>query len=283
MTRRFARGMKQMAGLLYLFALFTAFAAHAETETQYLSPGITLAHKQTSDPLNAFFLIVDLKTPGVRLHPVLGKDYYGGYETVSSMAKRYGALAAINGDYFGWGHGPEGLNLALGAPTYLGWGRSAVNLSSQHEVNIDLAESLYNGWRAGTIDLFNCLGGGPIFMRNKQVIWNYTATTINGEDFATGGAWSSRQPWTAIGISSDGNQLVLAVVDGRQPALSRGVTPYEMGGLLVEMGASDAIKMDGGGSSEMVVNNQVLNSPSDGNERLVANALLVFYEPPIDD
>jgi len=251
-----------------------------EDYTQQLAPGITYTHRVTTAPLNAFFLIIDLGNPGVRVQPVLSRDYYGGRETVLSLAKRYNAVAGVNGDYFGSGHGPEGLNFTLGTPTYQGLGRSAINFTSTKEARIGLATDLDSESRAGTLDLFNCLGGGPIFMRNGTVSWNYTASTINGEDFATGAGWSGRGPWTAAGLSADGKTLVLGVVDGRQPSLSVGVTPWEIGTLLVEMGAADAFKLDGGGSSEMVVANTVVNSPSDGHERAIANALLVFYEPP---
>jgi len=264
---------------IVILSLFLGGVVRGEDTVEPIAPGIALVHRVTTAPLNAFFLKVQLDQPGVRVQPALAQDYYAARETVLSFAKRYGAVAAINGDYFGSGHGPEGLNYVLGVPVYEGFGRSAVNFTSALQPTIGLDTNLYSSYQAGELELFNCLGGGPIFMTNGIVKWEYTATTINGESFSAGSAWSGLQPWTAVGISSDRKLLVLAVVDGRQ-TLSRGVTPWEMGALLVEMGASEAIKLDGGGSSEIVVNGAIRNSPSDGYERPVANALLVFSDAP---
>lgn len=84
-----------------------------------------------------------------------------------------------------------------------------------------------------------------------------------------------RHPRTAIGISRDGRKLYFAVVDGRQVG-SVGVTLDELANLMVRLGAYDAINLDGGGSSTMVVNGRIVNSPSDlTGERPVSNAIIV--------
>ena len=69
--------------------------------------------------------------------------------------------------------------------------------------------------------------------------------------------------------------MLLAVVDGRQES-SIGCTLEEFAELLVKFGAQQAVNFDGGGSSEMVVGGEILNSPSDGSERKVGSALAVF-------
>lgn len=93
-------------------------------------------------------------------------------------------------------------------------------------------------------------------------------------------------PRTAIGIDHDTGQLLLLVVDGRQ-AVSRGATMKELGKLFQRLGAEDALNLDGGGSSIMLARQAdgslaVLNSPSDGHPRPVANGLEVTYDaaPP---
>ena len=83
-----------------------------------------------------------------------------------------------------------------------------------------------------------------------------------------------RAPRTGVAILPNGHML-LAVVDGRQQS-SIGCTLNEFAQLLVEFGAKEAINFDGGGSSEMVVGGEILNSPSDGDERKVGSALAVF-------
>ena len=91
-------------------------------------------------------------------------------------------------------------------------------------------------------------------------------------------------PRTAIGIDHDTGQLLLLVVDGRQ-AISRGATMKELAKLFQRLGAEDALNLDGGGSSIMVARRSdgslaVLNSPSDGHPRPVANGLEVTYDAP---
>ncbi|MFM7322082.1 MAG: phosphodiester glycosidase family protein [Armatimonadota bacterium] len=86
---------------------------------------------------------------------------------------------------------------------------------------------------------------------------------------------NGRSPRTAAGIAKDGT-ILLVVVDGRMPSVSRGATLAELADLLIALGADEAINLDGGGSSTMVVDGVVVNAPSDGTERPVADALLVF-------
>ncbi|MGW8565280.1 phosphodiester glycosidase family protein [Isoptericola sp. NPDC055881] len=100
--------------------------------------------------------------------------------------------------------------------------------------------------------------------------------TSSTSDFAT-----LRHPRTAVGLSADGATAYLVVVDGRQ-AQSIGASLPELGRFLAQLGADDAINLDGGGSTTMVARlpgdtgTSVLNSPSDGAERLDANGLGLF-------
>lgn len=87
-------------------------------------------------------------------------------------------------------------------------------------------------------------------------------------------------PRTAVGISYATKEILMLVVDGRQAA-SRGYTMVELANLMLELGANDALNLDGGGSSTMVARrpsgiNRVLNSPSDGRPRNVANGIQVL-------
>ncbi len=91
-------------------------------------------------------------------------------------------------------------------------------------------------------------------------------------------------PRTAIGIDRDTNQLLLLVVDGRQ-SFSRGYTMVELANRMIDLGADEALNLDGGGSSTMVAKKEtgeigVVNSPSDGGQRSVPNGLEVTYNGP---
>ncbi|WP_148615557.1 phosphodiester glycosidase family protein [Nocardioides rubriscoriae] len=90
-------------------------------------------------------------------------------------------------------------------------------------------------------------------------------------------------PRTAIGIDRDTKSLLLLVVDGRQ-SFSRGYTMVELADTMIDLGADEALNLDGGGSSTMVARRRgalrVVNSPSDGFARSVANAIAIRYRAP---
>ena len=90
-------------------------------------------------------------------------------------------------------------------------------------------------------------------------------------------------PRTAIGIDSDTGEVLMLVVDGRS-SRSRGYTMVELANLMIDLGADEAVNLDGGGSSTMVgrrgTRTKVLNQPSDGFLRRVANAIEVTYTQP---
>jgi hypothetical protein len=85
-----------------------------------------------------------------------------------------------------------------------------------------------------------------------------------------------RAPRTAVGVSADGNTLIVVVVDGWQTG-SLGMTAGELAGFLDGLGARDALALDGGGASTLFIAGEggVVSSPSDGAERVVANALAI--------
>ncbi|WP_235855048.1 phosphodiester glycosidase family protein [Nonomuraea aridisoli] len=92
---------------------------------------------------------------------------------------------------------------------------------------------------------------------------------------------ASAHPRTAVGFSADGSKMYLLTVDGRQ-ADSRGVTLNELAAMMADLGAANALNLDGGGSSTMLAREpgaaevQVENSPSDGGERHVPNGLALY-------
>lgn len=86
-----------------------------------------------------------------------------------------------------------------------------------------------------------------------------------------------RNPRTAVGVNQQGTTLYVAVVDGRQPGWSVGMTLPELANVFLAMGAWRAINLDGGGSSSFLHSPPggalVQNRPSDGGHRAVANHL----------
>ena len=88
----------------------------------------------------------------------------------------------------------------------------------------------------------------------------------------------SHEPRTALGYNAD--TLFLVVTDGRQPKYSTGLTLYELASILIELGATEAINLDGGSSSTFVVNDAVINKPSGQQERDVLNAVFITADVP---
>jgi hypothetical protein len=90
-------------------------------------------------------------------------------------------------------------------------------------------------------------------------------------------------PRTAVGTDAAGETLYVVVVDGRQEGYSEGMSLPELGDLILEFGAYDALNFDGGGSSTLVVRRggalDVLNSPIDrgrpGKQRPIANHMAI--------
>ena len=94
--------------------------------------------------------------------------------------------------------------------------------------------------------------------------------------------WAERHPRTAIGVNADSTRLYFVVVDGRH-LTSTGVALREMKGIFDALGAVHAVNLDGGGSSCILVNDEVMNHPSDGPVRAVGNGCLFVSTAPEDN
>lgn len=109
----------------------------------------------------------------------------------------------------------------------------------------------------------------------------FFALLINGKN---NGTMKKTDPRTAVGVTRNGRYLILMVIDGRQAGYSEGTTTAETAEWIRKLGAYNALNLDGGGSTALVMegnNGQpgLLNRPSGGAERRVANHLGVFAEP----
>jgi exopolysaccharide biosynthesis protein len=95
-----------------------------------------------------------------------------------------------------------------------------------------------------------------------------------------------RHPRTAVSLDAKRTKLVILVVDGRKPGIAVGMSYDELAAELIRLGGRDAINLDGGGSSVMAIRDpatgdfRILNEPTDGRERAVANVLGVSAENP---
>ena len=96
-----------------------------------------------------------------------------------------------------------------------------------------------------------------------------------GAEKTRAGFTTERHPRTVIGTAADG-RIWLITVDGRNKALSLGMSFAELQTLVTRVGLVDALNLDGGGSTTMVVQNAVVNHPSDAaGPRRVSDAIIV--------
>ncbi len=119
------------------------------------------------------------------------------------------------------------------------------------------------------------IGGGSIILKNGQV--SSTDMIVSGN-----------HPRTGIGVNIDSTELILVTIDGRDTSFV-GVSQEMFGSILKELGAYNAINLDGGGSTAMAIkpideeNATIVNKLSEGSERLVVNAVGVFSNAPVED
>ena len=128
----------------------------------------------------------------------------------------------------------------------------------------------------GPEKLTQLVGGTPRIIRNGTVSVEWSQESIS-QSFAT-----DRHPRTAVGINADSTKVFLFTVDGRQGGYSVGVSLYELADIMLDYEVEEAVNLDGGGSTTMVLCDEVVNSPSDkGGERSVSNSLLIVSSAPL--
>ena len=123
------------------------------------------------------------------------------------------------------------------------------------------------------------LNGGPGLLRDGAVALTDAQGGFRHPDNPFFGlTWvDGPNPRTLVGRTASGRWL-LVVCDGRQPDWSVGLPLRDAARVMQHLGATDAMNLDGGGSSTLVVRGQVVNRPSDGAERPVSDALLIVAE-----
>ena len=174
------------------------------------------------------------------------------------LAEREGLIAAINAN--AWANLPESPDAEVpkfyaagGSSNIVGWAvRNGVQRSAPQR-------SAWSFWidtkGRGHIDVL----GDPI--PAKMAVAGFSGLVRNGIILPKEGG--AIHPRTALGIDAAGRMLTFVVVDGRKPGTSEGMTLQELAQLMRELGCLDALNLDGGGSSIMIRDGNILNSPCD--------------------
>jgi hypothetical protein len=234
-------------------------------------------------PMVIHVLKINMKTRGLKIvitppdNPQSDKPLNA--RTTSQFLAEFDLDIAINGDGFSpwWSRGPADYYPHAGDPVAprgeaasrgTVYGREpeepypTLYISPKNTLSFDAPNKTYD---AISGEARIVMGGSPVA--------GFTNTEVH--------------PRTAIGYSKNGKFLYLVVVDGRQPLYSQGMTLDELARLMIALGAHDAMSLDGGGSSTMVIrggdgNPRILNSPIDqyipGRERPVANHFGIHFK-----
>jgi hypothetical protein len=245
--------------------LLASLAFAADTWT-IVAPGIDRLTRTTADPNRVHAVVVDLGRPEIWLRATKEEERQA---TVSSWAGEVGATVAINGDWFSYtDYYPVGLAIGGGWGWHDdtdAWSFLACNVTK--ECWIDPPGNA----AAWTPRAWNAVGGNGVLLVIDGV------AQVNADAFYS----SDLAPRSAVGISADGQTLYLVVVDGRSSS-SEGMTFNQMGALLLDLGAHDAMMFDGGGSSTLWVEGSVVNTPSEGSQRTVSNHFGVMVSSSTD-
>jgi hypothetical protein len=101
------------------------------------------------------------------------------------------------------------------------------------------------------------IGGGPVLVQNGRIM-----ITNDEERLFTGNARQDRHPRTAMGYTGDGDLIILAV-EGRNKGVAEGASLVHLANMLIALGCVEAVNLDGGGSTCMLVNGKQTIKPSD--------------------
>jgi exopolysaccharide biosynthesis protein len=127
--------------------------------------------------------------------------------------------------------------------------------------------------RRGVIEKWKmqtAVGGGPVLMHHGEI-----RITNNEEYKFINNAIADKHPRTAMGYTRD-NKLIILVVEGRHPGIAEGATLIQQAQLFKDLGCCEALNLDGGGSSCMLVNGKETIKVSDaGGQRPVPAVFII--------
>lgn len=256
-------------------------------------------------PLKAWYVRTDEKDPYIYSKVVVSDDTTDNRETVSSFARDLGARVVVNGGYFTMNKTPashSGLLMVEGKMIEpatsqvirdsLEYNIARAAFGFYYEDGIDISwvrtkgDTIYSwseppanrpGIPTDSLEMANvevwnvhdAIGAGPALIMDGGI-----RITSNEEVFF-GTSIPRTHPRTAIGYTKKG-ELIIMVVDGRQEK-SRGVTLEELAILMQDLGVVEAMNLDGGGSTTLVVDNNLINLPAGKKiEREVMSAIATF-------
>ena len=246
--------------------------------------GVTHTHIETTNPrlLDMHLVAIDLSVPGIGFAVTPSNGTASG-ETVGRTTRQFlgdqKVQLAINGGFSAWASGSnydvQGLAASKGEiySSFEQYRTFALDISADNVATILRSPSGTGTARSPDIPLYNTLPGEARLLRDGAIVAPSANETLH--------------PRTAVGLSGDQRTLYLFTVDGRNAGHSLGVTRPELADFMRMFGATDAINLDGGGSTTLVFADPVarlVNVPVGVNdvpstERVVGSNFGVFALP----
>jgi len=252
----------------------TTDASGTVTGSSYTSDdaSVTITKHTTGsgdDTLTYYVADVTL-TEATALRSAFADNQFGENITarVSEIAEDNDAVFAINGDYYGFRS--DGIEIRNGVVFRDEGAREGLAFYKDGTVKV-YDETATTADALVADGVWNTMSFGPAIVENGRTVdgiddvevdTNFGNHSIQGD-----------QPRTAVGVIDD-DHLVFVVVDGRDSGYSRGASLDELAGIMERLGAQTAYNLDGGGSSEMWFDGEVVNQPSNGGERATSD---IFY------
>jgi exopolysaccharide biosynthesis protein len=246
------------------------------TDTSYTSQdtGITISTVVTGsgDSTVTYYVADVVVSDATQVRSAFAEDSFGEniIENTSDIAADNDAVLAINGDYYGFRD--TGIVIRNGVVFRDVGARQGLAFYRDGTVEV-YDETATTADQLVADGVWNTLSFGPALLENGEIVsgiddvevdTNFGNHSIQGE-----------QPRTAVGIIA-ANHDVFVVVDGRSPGYSAGVTMSGLAEIMQGLGATTAYNIDGGGSSTMYFNGEVVNNPlGKGEERGTSDILYV--------
>jgi exopolysaccharide biosynthesis protein len=249
------------------------------------------AYQQSTPPLRAWYVSVTTDLAAIQPRIVTPADTTTNRASTLDIAADNNACIAVNGGYFTMNETPArhvGLlwladtlhtpaTSLTGRPGATRPARGAIGFTAAGLGDVTWASEdgqtlvQFDNEHTGPWHVTSALGAGPVILRSGEI-----SVSATEEGFANTSI-PATHPRTAAGVTRDG-RLILMVVDGRQDA-SRGADVVELADLMRSAGAVDALNLDGGGSSTLIVNGRLINRPTGGTfQRPVMSAIVVTCE-----
>ena len=215
-----------------------------------------------------FWVMLEIDPTFWKISPLISKNSTKDLLTLSQLSKQHGAKASINGGFFavtGIGRGyPIGALKINGKLVHEAQDtRSCLGWNDDDEAVFQFianSEEINDEWD----DMTDIIQAGPLLL-DEGVPQSFP------ENFNTS-LTSVRHPRSAVGLNGNGEWVFIAV-DGRNALHASGATISELTEILSSHGVTHALNLDGGGSTEIIINGKIFNSPSDAHERKISYAL----------